>query len=488
MEIIRTLFVFLYWGAILLFLVERRKIVLNKFRDLGLERSEADHILVLLFVGSIYLLWTALFNHYPLVFSDTNTYLIANSFKDRAAGYAVFLRLTSLGLSLWLTVFVQSLITACLLMRISCIMLGETKFSEYWALAIITGVIALTDVSKFVSLIMPDITASWLFLGVALFYLSYKWYDNILSVIAFLTALFCHYANMLTLLGLLPVICVALFCCKDQYPKLWVKTKTFLIIVFLILFSVCALNFSIDRDFTLFPAQKGNFAFAKFTSFGFLSPALDEYCAEANKDNIFCYLKKELKYINGHDIEQIIWVDKSPLKRYGLFKHPREINDLNSIMLKRNRSTIIRRSISDTFELLFSFDSYNGVETVKTPIAAYAIKRNFTWEYPSFHVDNQVRGKAILRVIPFGNEVYGPLIWSLIIILSLLAMAKIDQRIAPLCLGLFLFIFLHDFITASTSGVFARYNLCVLWLIPYTCLLAITISINKFFILKRSNI
>jgi len=74
-----------------------------------------------LFLGAVIMLLLALYDNYPIVTSDSGTY-ISCAFNrqiptDRPVFYSWFLRLSSLGHSLWLTVLAQSLILAYLLIR-----------------------------------------------------------------------------------------------------------------------------------------------------------------------------------------------------------------------------------------------------------------------------------------------------------------------------------------------------------------------------------
>ncbi|MFK8101257.1 MAG: hypothetical protein AB8G15_01985, partial [Saprospiraceae bacterium] len=62
--------------------------------------------LLTILLGTIILLFVAFYNGYPLVYSDTGTY-IQSGFElfvpvDRPLTYGLFLRYTSLGISPWL--------------------------------------------------------------------------------------------------------------------------------------------------------------------------------------------------------------------------------------------------------------------------------------------------------------------------------------------------------------------------------------------------
>ncbi|MBK9149174.1 MAG: hypothetical protein IPM12_15320 [Flavobacteriales bacterium] len=93
------------------------------------------------------LLWVAIWNGYPLVYSDTSTYLssgfVLDTPIDRPITYGVFLRLVSLnGVTLWTVVLAQALLLAVVLHRL----LKEVGWVGAWSraggitwIALVTG-------------------------------------------------------------------------------------------------------------------------------------------------------------------------------------------------------------------------------------------------------------------------------------------------------------------------------------------------------------
>ena len=73
------------------------------------------HPAVLIFIGAIALIWPAFYNGFPLVYSDTGTYLesgfVLETPLDRPITYGVLIRIFSLnGLTIWTLPFYQSCI------------------------------------------------------------------------------------------------------------------------------------------------------------------------------------------------------------------------------------------------------------------------------------------------------------------------------------------------------------------------------------------
>ena len=129
------------------------------------ERSGAAIIL-----AATLLLWPAYWNGYPLVFSDTGTYL-SQAIEhyvgwDRPIFYSLFLLPLHLTLTTWPVIAAQSLLTAHTLHLVRRTLLPE--FSAWW-LPLLAGVMTvLTSLPWFVAQIMPDVFTGLLVLVLAM--------------------------------------------------------------------------------------------------------------------------------------------------------------------------------------------------------------------------------------------------------------------------------------------------------------------------------
>ncbi|MCE3281169.1 MAG: hypothetical protein K0S44_3360 [Bacteroidetes bacterium] len=149
--------------------------------------------LVFIFGAALLLMFAAFFNAYPIVYSDTSTYL-ASGFQletpfDRPITYGLFLRLSSLnGLSLWGTIFFQALITSFLIVETIRIFIKE-KF-EIPVIIIIAFLSFFTGLSWTVSQLIPDIFTPLALLSMILilFHRSGKWKTALFYFIFLLSA------------------------------------------------------------------------------------------------------------------------------------------------------------------------------------------------------------------------------------------------------------------------------------------------------------
>ena len=117
------------------------------------------------------LLWVALYNGYPSLTPDTGSYIWTGAshvmfWPFRAPGYGVFIRLTSFGISAWLTVAAQAIIVVYVLHATFVHLIGGDR--EYIDRCFLVGVCALAGLSGLpwmVSQLMPYVFAGVLFLS-----------------------------------------------------------------------------------------------------------------------------------------------------------------------------------------------------------------------------------------------------------------------------------------------------------------------------------
>ncbi len=121
-------------------------------------------------VGVLLLAWPALLNGYPLVFSDTGTYLSQALNRhlgwDRPVFYSFFLLPLHMGLTTWPVVLAQSLI-ALWVLRVAWRVLVPTR-PAWWLLGPLAGLAAATSLPWLAAQLMPDLFTGLLVLALAL--------------------------------------------------------------------------------------------------------------------------------------------------------------------------------------------------------------------------------------------------------------------------------------------------------------------------------
>ena len=237
-------------------------------------------------LGSILLLWSAFDNGYPLVHSDTGSY-VYTSFRlrvplnDRPIGYGLFLISGRLFNSLWLPVVFQSLITATLLFRLGSLILPVVKQQNLIAFSAILLTVLTTDISKYVSWVMPDIFTSWLFLGGLLFLISNQSTDKLFSAITIMVSFLVHNSHPLLSYLLVILLVLVSWRLRSKNYLFWKTSKQLSLLVLIVTLALCAVNFILNDRFTV-TNNNSIFYIGKLAYHGTLTNTLDKYCSEKN--------------------------------------------------------------------------------------------------------------------------------------------------------------------------------------------------------------
>jgi len=140
-------------------------------QTLGTPRLPVLRSLLIRAAAACVLLWVAWVNGYPIIFSDTGSYLLTGSTLNalwpfRSPGYSIFTKLTGLGISAWLIVGVQAIIVVYVLDKTCEYLLGnERHYRDICLLASVSILAALTSLPWLVSQLMPDVFAGIAFLS-----------------------------------------------------------------------------------------------------------------------------------------------------------------------------------------------------------------------------------------------------------------------------------------------------------------------------------
>jgi hypothetical protein len=252
-----------------------------------------------LLLATVILLGAAFFNGYPLVYSDTGTY-ISSGFEmhlpdDRPIAYGLFIRATSLGWSLWLTVIAQCYILAWLLRVLLLPLLGEKQFRGRF-LIILTVISALTALPWYAGQLMPDIfTAMQLIIITVVCTQSQisRWRWAIFSTL-FILCCIVHFSNLF--IGLFSVLTYTIWARKKVIPDAPAVLRraaivgTWCMVSFIVM---PTLNWIVARDFSL---GKGGYTFimGRMVDSGMLKMYLDDQCESATEPYRLCQYKDSL--------------------------------------------------------------------------------------------------------------------------------------------------------------------------------------------------
>lgn len=167
--------------------------------------------LLTLIIGSFIGILFALINRFPLVYSDTGTYIFSGcNFElpfDRPIFYGLFLRFTSLKLSLWLTILVQSFLGAFLIQELIHRIFEGLRYKHWITLGAITLLALGSSYSYTVSELIADVFTSYLLLGMILWiYKPTKNFKQVFIVLLFCYSLLTHNSHLLIVFGSLSLL------------------------------------------------------------------------------------------------------------------------------------------------------------------------------------------------------------------------------------------------------------------------------------------
>ncbi|MDQ3191568.1 MAG: hypothetical protein M3Q58_08240 [Bacteroidota bacterium] len=441
---------------------------------------------IFIIIGAIILGVPALYNGYPLVYSDTGTY-IGSGFDsyvppDRPIIYGLFVRHSSLAASLWLVILSQSLLVSYILYQV---FKNFTQNIDPLKAFIITTTFLsfFTGISWYTSQVMPDILTSLSILSFALLLFSNKLSilnKTIISIIFVFTSI-THNSNLLIITIIFLIFTLGFKWVIKQYNQVnTIQIKNLWLCLSLLLFSWLLLptvHLMYGGGFSLSKSSHV-FLMGRMVENGILSAFLNENCND-NK-----YKLCEYKDALPNSAMNFIWgYPDSPLyKTDGWENNKAEYQDiLNKIYTTpKYLSWFISESIEATLKQLVQHEAGSGLVAYRegsTPLTR--INMHFKDEVKEYLESLQNQSRLDFDNL---NEQQKVLIaFSLLIILIFLITPKIISQTSPITISLIFFILTaivaNAAVTGSLANVYNRLQSRVIWLLP---LLAIILLLNNY--------
>ncbi|GIV29155.1 MAG: hypothetical protein KatS3mg028_0221 [Bacteroidia bacterium] len=320
------------------------------------EKMKANYkFIISVVLGSFFLMADAFYNGFPIVYSDTSTY-IASGFEmetpfDRPITYGIFIRIFSLnGLSLWGVIFFQGLILSYLILLLMKIIFKNLSFLKFGLFSIM--ILSLfSGVSWTVSQIMPDI-----FTSISLLCFIIILHSNSLDrkTILFLYILFfisvaMHMSHVLFFVVLILLMFVSgkFIFHRNIYFGWYSKLFTLLLLT---VASLTTMGSAISKS-------KHVFFFGAMVEHGIVKTYLDDCCKF--KSYKLCIYKDSLP----DKAYKFIWDEKSPFYKIGGWKNTKqEFKDIIYETLTRPKyiALHIKESFKATILQLFLFSIGDG--------------------------------------------------------------------------------------------------------------------------------
>jgi hypothetical protein len=453
--------------------------------------------IVRVIIGAVILQIIAFYNTYPLVYSDTGTYIYSGFDlfvpKDRPILYGILVRLFSFKQSLWLVVFIQNLITSFLIFETIRLFIKE-KQTSFFYLAI--GVLVLgTSVGWYSNQIMPDFFApililSWVWI---LFQKKSSTLKKVLIWIIFIVANCTHFSHLFlsTVLLLLVLIIQTPLIRKRFFLKLEFQKKKLFTFIFLVFFSwllLPTLNTYFGGGFKL---SRGGHVFlvAHLNEKEILKQILDKHCDSGKLEGCsLCEEKDDLpKDING-----FIWSGDFLERQGGWDGSKEQFDKIISISLKEPKFLIsnIYYSAIYGFLQLPQIETGEGLTSYGEHSAPFGqVGWRFPHELNSYlnSKQNKYNGKNLnfetINIFHISLVLISLLFLFFITIKSI--SFKIPKQQMLMVYFVIISIALNSFVTAGLSAPYSRYQSRVIWLVPFIALILFWAHRKNFFPSKK---
>jgi len=407
----------------------------------------------------------AFYDNFPIITNDTGTYIGSGMDwyvpSDRPVFYGIFLKITSLGVSLWLPVFVQCLILAyvliCFLKKII------PDISQIHMIGIFILISLTTICGWYSSQLMPDIFTGILALSLLIYFL----FENditttiILLCITFLAIVVhnSHYiiATLVSILGLI----ISFF---NKYRYLFKKSLIVLSMTLVGWLLLMSSNAYSGKGFVASPSSHV-FLMGKLAESGVLKTYLDKACPV--KSYKICNYKDNLPPVAW----AFVWDANSPLYLTGGWdsnKHEYQTIIKDIVSRPKYIPFLVYKSLEATARQLslINIDDFylndNFVFDASTP-PYQQIAEHFPHELNEFISSKQNWKSFNIR---FYNVSFAlVLIISSLIIIFFLPDHFRKQAQAVYCF-IIVYLILNAFVSASFANVLTRLSSRVIWLLP----------------------
>ncbi len=420
--------------------------------------------LVVIFLGALMLCSTAILNGYPLVYSDTGTYISSGYTNivpyDRSIFYGLFLRHISLSESLWLVVLVQGFILSYLI-YLTLSIFFRRKLDVIF-LTVLTTLTLTTGISFNVSILIADVFSAITLLSLINLLINQNLSKfHLVSVSALLFySIGTHLSNIPILFLLLALILFSIVIKRVRNKAILLPITRVNLVVAIYLGSLLfipGVNYCLDGGFKW---SKGGHVFMvnHLIEIGVMDEFLEENCT-GNEIGL-CQYKDELRW-------DFLWNSDSPLyKTGGWVENTEEYNEVirNILLDKKYWGTLCYSGISYTIDQFFTFHT-----TLDAPVVhGYAPDGQINWRYP-----NEVKSYKNSKQRSLGwdltlfNQIEKGVIYlSYIILMLALLLCHVPEVLRWVIKLAFGYALISSAVCANLSMVHPRFQNRLVWVFP----------------------
>jgi hypothetical protein len=432
--------------------------------------------LIYLGVGTLILSIIGLYNGYPLVYSDTGTYIESGFEKyipfDRPITYGLFVSLSSLGHSVWVVITIQNLITAFVVYEtLKLFFKGKEYFSQVYYSVLLFLVIA-TGIGWYTNQIMPDMFAPLLILVLYNIMLgdNKPIYTKIILYVILIFSLVAHFSHLLIGTSLIAIAILLRLILKNSLRHISLRRLYLIGVLILVSWTIIpSVNYWLERQFIL---SKGShiFLMAHLNDTGILQKFLNENCSSPEFQHLkLCSYKDSLP----PDLASFMWTDDIIQKTGGWINSEDEYKTIINETLKRPKYLLLNiyRSLTYGFIQLTKNDIGQGLTAYKEGSPPYRfLELWFPYELNNYKNSKQNKWDGIGLEFDFLNTISNMLLVLCLFLCIVIFTGKLQFEVSKNSLQLLVFVLiaivLNSFITAGLNSPGDRFQARVVWLLP----------------------
>lgn len=427
----------------------------------------------LIVLGAVLLLWTPLLNGYPIISSDSGTYIYSGARvfvpADRPIGYGLFIQFVNPIDSLWGVVILQALATSYLLFRNAVLLLPPTRWRFFLAFGIVALTTLLTAVSTFVGFISPDIFASWLFLGILLLVASPHLYDRVLASFLILISFGSHSTHLALAMGALVLFAaISLLVPRWRQP---LKPPTLILsgLVGITALALIGLNYFAHHDLTL--ARGGTTVLLnRLVTSGVMTETLDASCG--TEDWRLCRYRAILAAPHA-DKDWYLWASDSPVQEVGWDENVVEQRAIITRALQCCLPRIVQTSVEEAWAQFWLTRSGGYTYLDDHWNAVQAIREVYPRESDQFTRTVQQSGQTVqILLLPYDEAQSQAVCLGVLLVLLVISLILKNYSLAALVGALLLFLAANAAVVGTFNGAAGRYQGRIAWLTVYVALLS----------------
>ncbi len=434
-------------------------------------KIEAPRIIFSAALAAVLLLWVAMYNGYPTVFSDTGGYLLTGVFRIalapyRAPGYAFFTSITSLGASPWFSIVSQAILVVYVLYETFRYLIGdESKLLDRCLLIGVLVLAALTSLPWLVSLLMPDVFAGVLFLSSFLLAFSSELRNAQRILLAAIVTISIAAHSSLFPIAALYFAAVAIMALAGGQMRGLPSARSvmpwLLVPIVAAAFWTSAINYKMGLGFRLSPSRNA-FLLGRLFGDGLAQDFLRENCPREH-------------FISCQYLSHLPRTEEEFLFQHPLFSDLKTNEDEMDAIVRGTIAAYPRRFlISSARQTMLQLAALRTGDEIRTYGARAwndsVMQLVFPRDLPAFRRDKQIRG----RLLPLADalaSVHTVVFWISVPACLLFAWTGRFRRINYFLASAIVFLVINAAVCGALAGVFDRYQSRVAWLMPF-CLFA----------------